>query len=169
MLQEAVIPTELSDTGNRAAAGVSNCNDLLPWTGEMLNSECRQSTMLSLCATNLKNPCGWSCSAEGPDSDAFDEELYHEFSQHRASPCEVQGGCLSICLKETSLALGTVHEQSQKLLAQTVRLPHMELDDSSKLSTPPEMERVMDCSLRTQSETSYSKAWHTPLSSRTAV
>ena len=58
--------------------------------------------------------------------------------------------CLSICLKETSLALGTVHEQSQKLLAQTVnesRLPHMELDDSSRLSTPAEMEPVMDCSL----------------------
>ena len=50
--------------------------------------------------------------ADGPDSDAFDEEPYHEFSQHRASPCEVQGGCLGVCLQETSLALGTVHEQS---------------------------------------------------------
>ena len=102
----------------------------------------------------------------------------------------------------------------------------MELDDSSRLSTPPEMEPVMDCSLvlttlsgvtikvslsvakfdrfedledqvmdylasvtdsrclgapstfyklphrhtlRTQSGTGYSKAWHTPLSSRIAV
>ena len=52
--------------------------------------------------------------------------------------------------KETSPALGIVNEQSQKLLAQTVNessLPHMELDDSSRLSTPPEMEPVMDCSL----------------------
>ena len=35
-------------------------------------------------------------------------------------------------------------------MAQTVNessLPHMELDDSSRLSTPPEMEPVMDCSL----------------------
>ena len=46
--------------------------------------------------------------------------------------------------------LGAVHEQSQKLLAQTVnasRQPFMELDDSSRLSAPPEMEPVMDCSL----------------------
>ena len=43
-----------------------------------------------------------------------------------------------------------VNEQSEKLLVQTANessLPHMELDDSSRLSTPPEMEPVMDCSL----------------------
>ena len=42
--------------------------------------------------------------ADRPDSDAFHEELHHEFSEHRASPCEVQGGCLSICLQEAFLA-----------------------------------------------------------------
>ena len=31
--------------------------------------------------------------AEGPDSDAFDEELYNELSQHRASPYVGHGGC----------------------------------------------------------------------------
>ena len=49
-----------------------------------------------------------------------------------------------------SPALATVNEQNEKLLAQTANessLPHMELDDSSRLSTPPEMEPVMDCSL----------------------
>ena len=53
-------------------------------------------------------------------------------------------------IQEASLALGTVHEQSQKLLAQTVNesgLPHMEVDDLSRLSTLPEMEPVMDCFL----------------------
>ena len=51
---------------------------------------------------------------------------------------------------ETSPALETVNEQSEKLLAQTANessLPHMELADSSRLSTPPETEPVMDCSL----------------------
>ena len=36
---------------------------------------------------------------------------------------------LSICLQETSLALGTAHEQTQTLLAQTIianSLPHIE-------------------------------------------
>ena len=49
-----------------------------------------------------------------------------------------------------TLALGTAHEQTQTLLAQTIianSLPHMELDDSSMISTPPEMEPVMECSL----------------------
>ena len=52
----------------------------------------------------------------------FDEELYH----------------------------GTAHEQIQTLLAQTTiatSLPHMELDDSSRISTPPDMEPVMEYSL----------------------
>ena len=66
--------------------GVSSCNDLPPWTRVTLNSGCKQSTMPSLCVTSLKNPSGWSCSLEGPDSDAFDEELYHEYSQYHASP-----------------------------------------------------------------------------------
>ena len=60
------------------------------------------------------------------------------------------GGCLSICLQETSLALGTANKQTQTLLAQTIianSLPHMELDDSSMSSTPPEKEPVMECSL----------------------
>ena len=56
MLQEVVIPTELSDIGNRAFCGCE------PWIGEILNSWCRQSTMLSSCVTNLKDPGGWSSS-----------------------------------------------------------------------------------------------------------
>ena len=58
-------------------------------------------------------------SAEGPDSDAFDEEPNHEYSQY-SGPRNVQGGCLSICLQETSLALGTAHEQTQTVSAQTI-------------------------------------------------
>ena len=33
--------------------------------------------MLSLCATDLKNPLAGAAPRGGPDSDAFDEELYH--------------------------------------------------------------------------------------------
>ena len=58
VLQEVVIPTELSDIDNRAFCGCEQP----PWIGVTLNSGCRQSTMPSLCVTNLKNPCGWSCS-----------------------------------------------------------------------------------------------------------
>ena len=48
------------------------------------------------------------------------------------------------------MALGTAHKQTQTLLAQTTianSLLHMELDDSSMISTPPEKEPVMECSL----------------------
>ena len=48
------------------------------------------------------------------------------------------------------MALGTAHKQTQTLLAQTIianSLSHMELDDSSVISTPPEKEPVMECSL----------------------
>ena len=36
--------------------------------------------MLSLCVTNLKDHWVELLPAEGPDSDAFDKELYNEFS-----------------------------------------------------------------------------------------
>ena len=65
-------------------------------------------------------------------------------------PVHERGGCLGICLQETSLAWGTAHKQTQTLLAQTIianSLPHMELDDSSMISTPHEKEPVMECSL----------------------
>ena len=52
VLQEVVIPTELSDIGNVHSAAVNNCNDLPPWIGVTLNSGCRQSAMPSLCVTN---------------------------------------------------------------------------------------------------------------------
>ena len=48
------------------------------------------------------------------------------------------------------MASGTAHKQTQTLLAQTMianSLSHMELDDSSMISTPPEKEPVMECSL----------------------
>ena len=61
VLQEVVIPTELRDIGNRAFCGCEQLQRFTPWIGETLNSGCRQSTMPSLCVTNLKNPCGWSC------------------------------------------------------------------------------------------------------------
>ena len=75
---------ELSDIGNRAFCG---CEQLqrFTWIGVTLNSGCRQSTMLSLCVTNLKNPCVL-LPAEGPDSDTFDEELHPEYSKYHASP-----------------------------------------------------------------------------------
>ena len=58
VLQEVVIPTELSDIGNRAFCGCEQLQRFTPpWIGVTLNSGCRQSTMLSLCVTNLKNPC----------------------------------------------------------------------------------------------------------------
>ena len=59
VLQE-VIPTELSDIGNRAFCGCEQLQ-LPPWTGVTLNSGCRQSTMPSLCVTNLKNPNAAPC------------------------------------------------------------------------------------------------------------
>ena len=62
VLQEVVIPTELSDMGNRAFCGCEQLQRFtLPDWGD-IDSGCRQSTMPSLCATNLKNPIGWSCS-----------------------------------------------------------------------------------------------------------
>ena len=49
---------------------------------------------------------------------------------------------------------------------------HTELDDSSRLRTPPEMEPVMDCSLVLTEDPIWDRpqqGWHTPLSSRIAV
>ena len=45
------------------------------------------SQMPSLCVTSFEKP-QWVelLPAEGPDSDAFDEELYHEYSNYHASP-----------------------------------------------------------------------------------
>ena len=62
MLQEVSSRQSSVTQATVLSAGVSNCNDLLPWIGEILNSGCRQSTMLSSCVTNLKNPGGWSSS-----------------------------------------------------------------------------------------------------------
>ena len=63
MLQEAVIPTELSDIGNRAFCGCEQLQRFTPldW-GDIEQWVQRQSTMLSSCVTNLKNPGGWSSS-----------------------------------------------------------------------------------------------------------
>ena len=81
VLQEAVIPTELSDTGNRAFCGCEQLQRFTPLDWEDIEQWVQaEHNAFFMCVTNLKNPCGWSCPAEGPDSDAFDEELYHEFS-----------------------------------------------------------------------------------------
>ena len=81
VLQEVVITTELSDIGNRAFCGCEQLQRFTSWIGVTLNSGCRQSTMPSLCVTNLKKKTvGGAAPAEGPDLDAFDEELHHEYS-----------------------------------------------------------------------------------------
>ena len=101
------------------SVGVSNCNDLPPWIGVTLNSGCRQSTMPSLCVINLKNPSGYGCS---PRKDPIRMLLTRNSTTNTPNIMPVRetlGGCLSICLQETSLALGTAHKQTQTLLAQT--------------------------------------------------
>ena len=53
-------------------------------------------------------------------------------------------------LSAESKALGAAHAQTQTPLAQTIianSLSHMEFDDSSMISTPPEKEPVMEYSL----------------------
>ena len=64
VLQEVVIPTELSDIGNRAFCGCEQLQRFTPLDWGDIEQWCRQSTMLSLCVTNLKNPSGWSCSLQ---------------------------------------------------------------------------------------------------------
>ena len=85
-------------------------------------------------------------SAEGPDSDAFDEELNHEYCQNHVSPCGLQESALASTVSKGE----QLTSQPQTPLAQTIianSLSHMEFDDSSMIGTPPEKEPVMEYSL----------------------
>ena len=100
-----------SDIGIRAFCGCEQLQRFAPldW-GDIEQCVQAEHNAFLLCDKFEKPLWVELLQAEGPDSDAFDEELKNEFSQHQASPCEVQGGCLGICLWETSPALGTVNE-----------------------------------------------------------
>ena len=151
ILQEVVIPTELSDTGNRAFCGCEQLQRFTPWIGEILNSGCRQSTMLSSCVTNLKNPGGWSSSPlMGPIRTPLMKSYPKSTPTIKSVHERLKVGALASVFRKHPWPQEQSMSKSQKLLAQTVkanRRPFMELDDSSKLSTLPEMEPVMDCSL----------------------
>ena len=86
VLQEVVIPTELSD-GNRAFCGCEQLQRFTPLDWGDIEQWVQESTMPSLCVTNFEKPL-WVelLPAAGSDSDAFDEELYHEYSKYHASP-----------------------------------------------------------------------------------
>ena len=77
-LQEVVIPTELSDTGNRAFCGCEQLQrfTLLDW-GDSEQWVQAEHNAFFMC-DNFEKP-HWLelLPAEGPDSDAFDEELCH--------------------------------------------------------------------------------------------
>ena len=80
-LQEAVIPTELCDIGIRAFCGCEQLQRFTPldW-GEIEQSAQAEHNAFFMC-DKFERPL-WVelLPAEGPDSDAFDEELYNEFS-----------------------------------------------------------------------------------------
>ena len=86
-LQEAVIPTELSDTGNRAFCGCEQLQRFAPldW-GDIEQWVQAEHNAFFMCDKFEKPQWVELLPAEGPDSDAFDEELYHEHSNYHASP-----------------------------------------------------------------------------------
>ena len=80
-LQEVVIPTELCDIGIRAFCGCEQLQRFTPldW-GEIEQSVQAEHNAFLMC-DKFERPL-WVelLPAEGPDSDAFDEELYNELS-----------------------------------------------------------------------------------------
>ena len=86
-LQEVVIPTELSGIGNRAFCGCEQLQrfTLLDW-GDMEQWVQAEHNAFFMC-DKFEIP-HWLelLPADGPDSDAFDEELSHEYCQYHASP-----------------------------------------------------------------------------------
>ena len=80
-LQEVVIPTELSDIGNRAFCGCEQLQRFTPldW-GDVEQWVQAEHNAFFMCDKFEKPLWVELLPAEGPDSDAFDEELYHEFS-----------------------------------------------------------------------------------------
>ena len=135
-VQEVVIPTELSDTGNRAFCGCEQATIApLDWS----DIGCRQSTMPSLCVTNLKNPSGWSSPRKDPIRTLLTRSCATSTSNIMPVHERLKVGALASVFRKHP-GLRNSHEQTQTLLAQTIianGLPHMELDDSSMISTPP--------------------------------
>ena len=86
-LQEVVIPTELSDIGNRAFCGCEQLQRFTPldW-GDIEQWVQAEHNAFFMCDKFEKPQWVELLPAEGPDSDAFDEELYHEYSNYHASP-----------------------------------------------------------------------------------
>ena len=86
-LQEVVIPTELRDTGNRAFCGCEQLQRFTPldW-GDIEQGVQAEHNAFFMCDKFEKPQWVELLPAEGPDSDAFDEELNHEYCQYHASP-----------------------------------------------------------------------------------
>ena len=86
-LQEVVIPTELRDIGNRAFCGCEQLQRFTPldW-GDIEQWVQAEHNAFFMCDKFEKPQWVELLPAEGPDSDAFDEELYHEYCQYHASP-----------------------------------------------------------------------------------
>ena len=80
VLQEVVIPTELSDIGNRAFCGCEQLKRFTPldW-GDIEQWAQAEHNAFFMCDKFEKPLWVELLPAEGPDSDAFDEELYNEF------------------------------------------------------------------------------------------
>ena len=106
--------------------------------------------MLSSCVTNLKNPSGWSCSLQ---MDPIRTLLTRNYTTSTPDIAPDHNGLKVGALASVFRKYLWHSEQpmsSLKLLAQTIiatSLPRMELDDSSRISAPPKMEPVMECSL----------------------
>ena len=81
VLQEVVIPTELSDIGIRAFCGCEQLQRFTPldW-GDIEQCVQAEHNAFFMCDKFEKPLWVELLPAEGPDSDAFDEELYNEFS-----------------------------------------------------------------------------------------
>ena len=79
-LREAVIPTELHDIGIRAFCGCEQlrCFTPLDW-GEIDRIVQAEHNAFLMCDNLEKPPWVELLPTEGPDSDAFDEEIHTEF------------------------------------------------------------------------------------------
>ena len=79
-LREVVIPTKLQDIGTRAFCG---CEQLVHFTpldwGEVERTIQAEHNAFLLCDSFERAPWIELRPPEGPDSDAFDEELHTEF------------------------------------------------------------------------------------------